>query len=32
MELTAGRGRDTRPADEQSHLALHKAQSQAEVK
>ena len=28
MELTAGRGRDTRPADEESHKALHKSQSQ----
>ena len=28
MELTTGRGRDTRPADEESHQALHKSQSQ----
>jgi DMSO/TMAO reductase YedYZ molybdopterin-dependent catalytic subunit len=28
IELTEGRGRDTRPSDEQSHLALHKAESQ----
>ena len=27
IELTAGRGRDTRPADLESHLALHEAQS-----
>jgi DMSO/TMAO reductase YedYZ molybdopterin-dependent catalytic subunit len=27
IELTAGRGRDTRPSDDQSHLALHQAQS-----
>ena len=27
IELTDRRGRDTRPADEQSHQALHKAQS-----
>jgi DMSO/TMAO reductase YedYZ molybdopterin-dependent catalytic subunit len=27
IELTAGRGRDTRPSDDQAHLALHQAQS-----
>jgi DMSO/TMAO reductase YedYZ molybdopterin-dependent catalytic subunit len=27
IELTDRRGRDTRPADEQSHVALHQAQS-----
>ncbi len=32
IELTAGRGRDTRPADLESHLALHKAQSLADRK
>ena len=30
IELTEGRGRDTRPGDEKSHVALHKAQSQAD--
>ena len=32
IELTERRGRDTRPADEQSHQALHKAQIGAAMK
>jgi DMSO/TMAO reductase YedYZ molybdopterin-dependent catalytic subunit len=29
VELTEGRGRDTRPADDKSHEALHKAQNES---
>jgi hypothetical protein len=31
IELSAVRGRDTRPADEQSHGALHEAQSEPDA-